>query len=82
MKVSARQASRSIGQLIAAGERYEDEAVNKVIYQELLEYVINEIGEDFSREANNYAELIGFSMLVSLYIFHGVLLEKIAHPLF
>ena len=64
---SATEASKSVGKLIEAGERYDEQETKDLIYRDLLKFVIDEIGDDYSREASNYAELIGFSSLVSFF---------------
>lgn len=67
--LSANEASKSVAKLIGTGERYDEQEIQDLIYEDLLKFVIDEIGDEHSREACNYAELIGFSFLVGLFSF-------------
>ena len=66
--IKASQSSRSINKLIVTGERYDEPVIKERIYRELLQFIIDLIGVEYSREACNYAELIGFSNLVGNFL--------------
>ena len=54
-----------IGSIIKIGKKYEEETLKRSIYGTLTEFVMTHIGDDFTRESVNYAEVIGFTNMVS-----------------
>ena len=62
------RAGEGIGSLIRVGKEYEKAEMKKEIYGNLTEYVMSHLGDDFTRESVNYAEVLGFTGMVSEYI--------------
>ena len=58
-------AGGGIGAVTRIGKLYKTEGTKKEIYGTLTEFVMTQIGEDFTRASVNYAEVIGFTEMVS-----------------
>lgn len=57
-------AGASIGHIIALGSVYKEATMKQEMYSSLTEFVMESIGDGYTRESLNYAEVIGFTNMV------------------
>ena len=65
--LACQEASRSVGMYVALGEKYETDKYKTIIYEDLHTLVVDSLGERFCRQADTYAEILGFTLMVSKY---------------
>ena len=60
------KAHESIGVLVSLNKVYKEDATQDLIYGSLTEWVLDYLGDEFTRKVVNYAEVIGFTTMVSI----------------